>query len=266
MAITARDIHEVEFSHAMRGYKEAEVDDFLDLCAAEVDRLSRENDLLMVELDEARRVPVAPIPAAVAPMPTRVEVEEVMTVSRVSSTELGDILLLAQSTAEDLIMKANSQADRIVSAAEGRASEIVGEAATRKLEIIASAKLLKEAEVSFRGQFRALLEDSINNIREIPLDIPADDADDTIGSWDTPVPSYSPIETVVEEPFVSRTIEEPVVSRVIEEPTVVESVVEPVEVEASVERVAPIDPGILESTSFIGQVQFDDDFDIAEID
>ncbi|MCL2492207.1 MAG: DivIVA domain-containing protein [Coriobacteriia bacterium] len=258
MAITARDIHEKEFAHAMRGYKETEVDDFLDLCAAEVDRLTRENSTLKNALEQERRASTAmgvePITAPVE-MAQVTEVREV-TVSRVSASELGDVLLLAQKTADELVSKAHTQADKILSAAEGRASEIVGEAATRKRDIIEMAQVLKQAEVDFRDRYRALLENSLADIREITMDINMD-ADElfiakTEPSAETPV--FEPVtekvevvEVIDEEPEFKPLVEEVVKEKIVKEP-------------------APIDPGILESTSFIDQVEFEDDFEIEEID
>jgi len=249
MAITARDIHEKEFAHGMRGYKENEVDDFLDLCAAEVDRLERENEALRAQLEQTKRAAASAV-AKAAP------VAEVMVTEgpRASSTEIGDVLLLAQNTADDLVKKAHSQADKIVNAAEGRASEIVGEAATRKREILETAKVLKQAEVDFRNEYRSLLEQSLVSIKEIKLDIDLNgDAPEAPVAEPAPapeVPSASepdvPEFTPVAEP-VSAPVAEEVVEVVQEEPPV-------------------MDPGILESTSFIEQVEFDDDFDIEEID
>ncbi|MCL2818607.1 MAG: DivIVA domain-containing protein [Actinomycetia bacterium] len=263
MAITARDIHEKEFSHAMRGYKESEVDDFLDLCAAEVDRLTRENNALKEHLEQERRASASmgAVPAPVVEVAEVTEVREV-SVSRVSASEIGDVLLLAQNTADELVSKAHAQADKILSAAEGRASEIVGEAATKKREIMEMAKVLKSAEVDFRDRYRAMLEQSLADIREITMEINMD-ADELY---------IAPIDQVITTP--EPVIERPVaaVADVVEiaEPTDFEPVTDAVVVETTVSEPkivepAPFDPGILESTSFIDQVEFDED-EIEEID
>jgi cell division initiation protein len=258
MAITARDIHEMEFAHAMRGYKESDVDDFLDLCAAEVDRLTRENNALYAKLEHAKEnlsVVSEAVPVAVA-IP-QVEMTEVH-VSRVSAAEVGDILLVAQNTADDLLAKAHSQAERIVNAAEGRASEIVGEAAARKREIIDVAKILKQEEVNFRQSYRSLLEASLASITEIRMDIDPE----------AEVSIVPPVEYRDSTPLNNppRFDDEPLEAVAIEEPLVAEvATVEAVPVEVAEEKSAPFDPGILEKTSFIGQVEFDDDFEIEEI-
>ena len=255
MAITARDIHEKEFAHAMRGYKESEVDDFLDQCAAEVDRLSRENQVLRKELDQALRSDNTGV-IEVAPAPVKEEVIVTEAPRSSSAAEIGDVLLLAKSTAEELVAKAHSQADRIVSAAEGRASEIVGEAATRKRDILETAKALKEAETSFRERYRSLLEKSLANIKEIQLDADID-IDEVLApkasSFEFKMDSGVEIEIPAMEELVVESCEK-------KEPEKVESVVE------KVKEPKVADPGILETTSFAEQIELDDDFDIEEID
>jgi len=262
MTITARDIHEKEFSHAMRGYKENEVDDFLDLCAAEVDRLTKENKALVMELESAQRTFADDRPIA-APIIEPVEVEAPRHAAPVSSSEIGDILVIAQKAADDLLAKAHSQAEKIVNAAEGRASEIVGEAAARKRDIIEVAKVLKQAEVNFRTEYKSLLEKSLANITEIRMDIDPDAEVSIVAphdhgeaaSFDQPARFDDEVEpAVVAAPAAD----------------------EPAAPEAPVEEVAPVaepvaetpafDPGILDTTSFIEQVELDDEFEIEEID
>jgi cell division initiation protein len=235
MAITARDIHEKEFGHGMRGYKESEVDDFLDQCAAEVDRLTRENKALKTQLEQSRRAAASPS----APVVVSTEQAPVVEAPRVESSEIGDVLLLAKSTADDLIKKARSQADKIVGAAEERASEIVGGAATKKRDILNTAKTLKQAETDFRNDYRALLERSLRDIKEIFLDI--DIEEEVAASKPRKAAKVAPVAPAAE----------PVAEKV-EEVKVKEPVV--------------VDPGILDSASFVEQVEFDDDLDIAEID
>jgi len=43
MKLTPLDIHHKEFTHSLRGYNEAEVDEFLDQVADELERLFKEN-------------------------------------------------------------------------------------------------------------------------------------------------------------------------------------------------------------------------------
>jgi len=251
MTITARDIHEKEFGHGMRGYKENEVDDFLDLCAAEVDRLERENNALRAQLEQTKRVAASVVAKSVPAAPSAPT-----EVSRASSTEIGDVLLLAQNTADDLIAKAHSQAEKIVSAAEDRASEIVGGAATRKREILETAKVLKRAEVTFRNEYRSLLEQSLEGIREINLDIDLNgDTLEESAPVSAPEPARAP------EPEIPDFMPTADATTASAAPTVTEEMTEAVKEEPAI-----VDPGILEPTSFIEQVEFDDDFAIEEID
>lgn len=248
MAITALDIHEKEFGHGMRGYKENEVDDFLDLCAAEVDRLAKENEVLKTQLEQVKRAPAA----AAAPVVPSVQPEPVVVpATRVNATEIGDVLVLAQRTAEDLIAKARAQADEIMSAAEGRASEIVEDAATRKREIIESAKNLKKAEIVFRDKYRTLLEQSIASIKEISIDADFDIEEvASVKRATRPSAAVASPEVTIEAAAVS--------AKVAEAPVPVAEEVAPAP--------GPIDPGILEASSFAEQIEFEDDFEIEEID
>jgi len=257
MAITARDIHEKEFSHGFRGYKEDEVDDFLDLCAAEVDRLTRENTALYAQLDQAKHsLTDSGIPAPAVPEIVEVEAYHAPA-SHASSAEIGDILVLAQNTADDLLAKAHSQAEKIVNAAEGRASEIVGEAAARKREILEVAKVLKQAEVDFRTEYRGLLEKSLATITEIRMDIDPE-AEVSIVAARDPYDDMRDHPAVFDDEIVSDEIDEPEEEPALDGPNEPEPV--------AVEEPKPFDPGILESTSFIEQVELDDDFEIEEID
>ena len=61
MKLTPLDIHHKEFSHALRGYNEAEVDAFLDQVADELERLFKEN-IDLSEKNEALEAKVRELP------------------------------------------------------------------------------------------------------------------------------------------------------------------------------------------------------------
>ena len=52
--ITPADIEYKEFTKAVRGYKEEEVDEFLDLIIVDMENLIRENKKLKADLEKAR--------------------------------------------------------------------------------------------------------------------------------------------------------------------------------------------------------------------
>ena len=55
MKLTPLDIHHKEFRHALRGYSEEEVDQFLDEVADEFERLFKENIEIAEKLEAANQ-------------------------------------------------------------------------------------------------------------------------------------------------------------------------------------------------------------------
>lgn len=148
MKITALDIHQKEFSHGMRGYREDEVDDFLDAIAAEVDHLVKENEELHARMREAESKIVA---------------------FDSERNAINSALLIAQRSADEITMEAENEREKVVHEAEKRASDIIHEALAQKRELLAELKRLKADEERFRKNFMRLLEDSKSAISEVRL-------------------------------------------------------------------------------------------------
>ncbi|MCL2024272.1 MAG: DivIVA domain-containing protein [Coriobacteriia bacterium] len=233
MALSAMDIHEKEFGHGVRGYKENEVDDFLDLCAAEVDRLNREVESLRAQLSTSSGRPATPAS----------EVPEI------DSAEIGNVLVVAQKTAEELVGKARGQAKDLIVTAEDRAAEIVEEAQGKKRELLDSLKRLKDEETSYRDKYRALLENALTSIRELPMDVDLSDVSAT------PSVNTHPHEVVTVEAAAAVVTADTVVAKAVA--VDVETVVDAASAEPND---APATP-----TSFADQIELDDDDDIEEI-
>ena len=130
MEVTARDIEQVEFHDAWRGYNQGEVDDFLDQVGETVERLERENEFLRARLQE---------------------LESSAETARVSEEMLKKTLLAAQQTAEETIAEAKAQADRIL----GEASSSVD---SRKHDIEESLASLQRFESETKQRLRDVLE------------------------------------------------------------------------------------------------------------
>lgn len=148
MKITALAIHEKEFNHGLRGYREDEVDDFLDGIAAEVDRLTKENEALVARFREAE--------TKIAGFDSE-------------RNAINSALLIAQRSADDLMLKAESDHAKIIEDGEKRASDIIHESLSQKRELLSELKRLKAEEERFRKGYIRLLEDSRASVEEIRL-------------------------------------------------------------------------------------------------
>lgn len=166
MKLTPLDIHHKEFRHSLRGYSEEEVDQFLDEVADEFERLFKEN----IDLNEK-------LEAANDKLRGYAEMERT----------LHNTMLAAQQSAEDIMGKAQKEADLIMRDAELKAKEIVHAALAEKQKTQGEFARIKAAEDEFRARFRALLDEYVRNIGEIP--VPADVA--ALAS--EPLQEYEPV-------------------------------------------------------------------------
>lgn len=142
--LTPLDIHNKDFRKGMRGYREDEVDDFLDKVVADFEALLKENATLK---DQAT------------------ELQQRIDQYRQLETTLHSTLIVAQETADAVKESARKEAELIVQEAEARAQ------ATRERE----AAEIKRAEehlaelgrrtIAFRAQVRSLLESQLEMLR-----------------------------------------------------------------------------------------------------
>lgn len=225
MKITALDIHQKEFSHGMRGYRENEVDDFLDVVAAEVDRLSRELDALSQRAASSE-----------------------MLVKQLEGERdaINGALLVAQRSADDMVAKAEVHSRRLVSDAQAQAEEIVHEALNTKRELMAEIRRLKEDEIAFRDAYRDMLEASLLSIEEVRLSelIESEMAGDELGSEDGFVaqPSeYVPVEDEASDAELVMVVDEDETEEVEAPEPVAE---QPPVAQASIPAVAPVVPAV----------------------
>lgn len=159
MKFSAIDIHQKEFTHAMRGYREEEVDDFLDLIANEVDRLNKENEELIGRI----RFTESKLEGLDA---ERSAITETLINAQRSADEL---LKSAGEKAEAKKLSAEAEAAEMLAAAESSKREILNSAENTKREILNSLKRLKADEERFRSSYTRLLEESLASVREIRL-------------------------------------------------------------------------------------------------
>lgn len=148
MRLTPLDIHHKEFSHALRGYNEVEVDEFLDQVADELERLFKENIDLSEKIDALES-----------------KVREYQDMERT----LHNTLVSAQKSADEIAQKAQREAESVLKEAEVKAKEIIHDALTSKQRATADLGRIKQAEEEFRATFRALLERHLRGIGEVTV-------------------------------------------------------------------------------------------------
>lgn len=144
--LTPIDIENKDFKKSLRGYKEEDVDEFLDMVKEDFETLYRENLDLKEKLNLYQEQ-----------------------VSRYKSIEetLNATLITAQSTAEDTCAAANKKAKIIVEEADLKARQVIEQGNNRVIEIRKEYdSLVKEFKI-FRNKFKSLLEDEIRSIDEI---------------------------------------------------------------------------------------------------
>lgn len=149
MRLTPLDIHHKEFRHAIRGYSEEEVDNFLDEVANEFERLFKENIDYKEGLEQTK--------------------EKVVQYENLEDT-LHNTLLTAHKAAEEVQRSAKKEAELIIRDAELKAKEIVQNAVTEKQYLQTNLINLKQAEEEFRLKFKSLLESYLKMMSETPAE------------------------------------------------------------------------------------------------
>ena len=144
--LTPVEIENKEFKKAIRGFREDEVDEFLDIVKEDFETLYREN----IDLKEK----------------IKMYQDQINKYENIEET-LKATLITAQSAAEDTCSAANKKAKIIVEEAELRSRQIIEQANNRVIEIRKEYdSLVKEFKI-FRNKFKSLLEDEIKSIDEI---------------------------------------------------------------------------------------------------
>ena len=124
--ITPADIEYKEFTKAVRGYKEEEVDAFLDLIIIDMENLIRENKKLRAELEKAKNQ-----------MSQHVNTE----------TSVYETLEAAKSLMNDIAASAERRAEVLLKNAEMEASLITKEARESIVKLTEEGNRLREADI-----------------------------------------------------------------------------------------------------------------------
>lgn len=135
--LTPLDIHNKEFRKVLRGYDEAEVDEFLDRVVKDYEALYKE----------------------VGSLKDRLAVHEERAAQYHGMEEtLKKTLVVAQETADHLKANARREGELILKEAEVKAGKIIDEAMDRAREIIAENDELRRQAMMFRSRLRSMLQ------------------------------------------------------------------------------------------------------------
>lgn len=138
--LTPMEIHNKEFKKGMRGYKEDEVDEFLDKVVADFEKLYRENGELKDKISVVN--------------------ERVDNYSLMEKT-LQSTLVVAQTTAEEVVVNARKKAEVIIREAEEQAKRIIEEANNSVIDIHREYENIKKDVQVFKTRFKTLLESEL---------------------------------------------------------------------------------------------------------
>jgi len=144
--LTPIEIENKEFKKVIRGYKEEEVDEFLDIVKEDFEQIYREN----LELKEKLTL----------------YQDQINKYDNIGET-LKATLITAQSAAEDTCSAANRKAKVIVEEADLKSRQIIELANSRVIEIRKEYDIMVKEFKIFRNKFKSLLEDEIRSIDEI---------------------------------------------------------------------------------------------------
>ena len=155
MRLTPLDIRHKEFARAMRGYRDLEVDEFLDDIADEFERLFNENIDYKDRLESLE--------------------EKIEQYKNIEDT-LKKTLLSAQQQAEELKQNAQKEADLILRDAELKSRSIINDSYAERQKIQRSVAALKQKQEDLRYQLKSVIE-AYTNILDQEGDIVAEESE-----------------------------------------------------------------------------------------
>ena len=144
--LTPEQIENQEFRKVLRGYKEEDVDEFLDQIKEDMELLYRENKELKEKIDIYKK-----------------QIEGYKTIEET----LKATLLRAEMVAEDTCSAANKKAKLIVEDAQLQAKQQLERAALEITELKKEHEFLNKEFRVFRNKFKTLLENEMNYIDEV---------------------------------------------------------------------------------------------------
>lgn len=151
--ITPLDIQNKEFTRSVRGYKEEEVDMFLDLITLDLEKIVKENVRLKAEI---------------------AALNDDLEKYKGSEGEIVAVLEKAQSLMNDISASSEKRADVIIKNAELDADLTVREAREQAVKLVSEHKNLQKRFTSFRDRYKKMLEDELARFSSDDMDIEQD--------------------------------------------------------------------------------------------
>lgn len=148
--ITPKDIQNRQFSRGVRGYREDEVDTFLDMMTLEFEKLYKENKSLSEDVTYLER-----------------ELEKY----RGAENEVAKTMQQAQKLMSDISESAEKRAEIIVRNAELDADATMHEARERVQMLEEENKHLQDRYIAFRNRYKKMLEDELMRFETVTDDI-----------------------------------------------------------------------------------------------
>lgn len=148
--ITPQDIEYKEFTKAVRGYKEEEVDEFLDLIIVDLENLIRENKKLKAELEKAKS-----------------QVDKHVS----SESTIYETLESAKALMSDIAASSERRAEVLLKNAELEAELITKEARESISKLTDDGNKLRSSIDNFKTRYKRILEDELERINYIGNDL-----------------------------------------------------------------------------------------------
>lgn len=143
--LTPLDIQNKEFKRGVRGYKETEVDSFLDEIMMDYENIYKEN----IELKDK----IALLN------------DQLNHYNKIEET-LQNTLVVAQTTAEEVKVNARKNAELIIGKAEEDSKRIIEDAKAESLKIHEEYEMLKKDMLVFKTRFKTLLQSQLESLND----------------------------------------------------------------------------------------------------
>lgn len=146
--LTPNDIQTKEFGKGVRGYKEDEVDVFLDELTIDLENILKENETLKHRNEE---------------------LEAKLQEYKDQEGAVVKTLEVAKSLMNDISVSAEKRADILIRNAEIDAAAIVRQAKDNLVNLKAEEKMLNERITNLKTRFKALLEGELSHFNELSV-------------------------------------------------------------------------------------------------
>lgn len=153
--LTPLDIQNKEFKRGVRGYKETDVDAFLDEIMIDYEKIYKENIELKDKISMLN--------------------DQIKHYNKIEET-LQNTLVVAQSTAEEVKISAKKSADLIIKEAEDSSKRIIEEARNEALKVREEYETLQKDMLVFKTRFKTLLQSQLESLDDYYKDLGIDNS------------------------------------------------------------------------------------------